>query len=323
MELQSKIYVAGIDNIIGMAVFDALRRKGYQHVVTSSSVELDLTNKTKVVAFFKEQRPEYVFFAASKMGGIQANIDYPVDFMYDNLLMECNVIDTAYHSGVERLLYLASSCIYPRECPQPIKEAYLLTGPLEKTNEYYALARIAGVKLCEAYNKQFKTHFVPCMLANIYGPGDEIDLQKSHVIPALIKKFHDAVLHKKDHVVVWGTGKPWREFLYTDDLGEACVHIMLEYEDNNIINVGTGTDISIFDLAKLVAVVVGFSGKIIFDSTKPDGTSRKLLDVSKLKGLGWFPSVSMKEGLQETFTWYLKNSMVSLSNNYASKQLKV
>jgi len=265
---------------------------------------LDLRDQTAVNEFFKKEQPEYVFLAAAKVGGILANNTYPVDFLRDNLLIQTNVIDAAYRYGSRKLLFLGSSCIYPKFAPQPIKEEYLLTGELEPTNEPYAIAKIAGIKLCQAYNRQYGTNFISVMPTNLYGPGDNFDLETSHVIPALIRKFHEAKIKGKDQVVVWGSGKPFREFLHVDDLADACLFLMHNYNSSEIINIGTGKDLSIAELAYLIKDIIEYDGNIIFDTSKPDGTPRKLLDVSKLFNMGWKPKISLEEGIRSTYSWY-------------------
>ena len=257
--------------------------------------------------FFEKEKPEYVFLAAAKVGGIKANDDYPADFIFQNLQIQNNIIHNAYKNGVKKLLFLGSSCIYPRDCAQPIKEDYLMTGPLEKTNDAYAIAKIAGIKMCQAYNKQYGTKFISVMPTNLYGPNDNFDLESSHVLPALLRKFHDAKVENKNEVVMWGTGSPMREFLYVDDLADACVHLMNVYDGDEIVNIGTGEDIKIIDLANLIKKTVGFEGQISKDETKPDGTPRKLLDVSRLHSLGWQHKTSLEKGLKKTYEWFLKN----------------
>ena len=316
MNKAAKIYVAGHRGLVGSAIVRCLKRLGYQNIITRTHNELDLKDQRAVAAFFTSERPSFVFLAAAKVGGIYANNTYPADFIYDNLVIEGNVIHSAYVSGVERLLFLGSSCIYPKFAPQPMKEEALLTGPLEPTNEPYAIAKIAGIKLCESYNRQYDTDFRSVMPTNLYGPGDNFHPLDSHVIPALIRRFHEAKVMGKREVVVWGTGRVRREFLYVDDLAEACVFVMnLEKEQYRSatdmmcshLNVGTGDDLTIEELARLIQEVVGFEGTLAFDSSKPDGTPRKLLDISKLKGLGWSPKTSLREGLLKTYEWFLEN----------------
>lgn len=304
MEKGAKVYVAGHQGLVGSAILRKLTSEGYSNIVTRSFQELDLRDQTAVNEFFKKEQPEYVFLAAAKVGGILANNTYPVDFLRDNLLIQTNVIDAAYRYGSRKLLFLGSSCIYPKFAPQPIKEKYLLTGELEPTNEPYAIAKIAGIKLCQAYNRQYQTNFISVMPTNLYGPGDNFDLETSHVIPALIRKFHEAKIKGKDQVVVWGSGKPFREFLHVDDLADACLFLMSNYNSSEIINIGTGKDLSIAELAYLIKDIVGYDGNIIFDTSKPDGTPRKLLDVSKLFNMGWKPRITLEEGIRSTYSWY-------------------
>ncbi|MCB1902770.1 MAG: GDP-L-fucose synthase [Gammaproteobacteria bacterium] len=308
MEKDAKIYVAGHRGLVGSAIVRQLRKAGYQNLLLRTRVELDLTSQAEVRDFFRSETPDYVFLAAAKVGGIHANDTYPADFIVDNLAIELNVIRAAYKNRVKRLLFLGSSCIYPRDCPQPIKEEYLLTGPLEPTNEPYAVAKIAGIKMCEAYNRQYGTQFVSVMPTNLYGPNDNFDLENSHVLPALIRKFHEAKARAEAKVVVWGTGSPRREFLYVEDMAEACVFVMNRDGCTDMVNIGVGEDIRIGELARLVGEVVGFEGEIVFDSTKPDGTPQKLLDVGRLKSLGWSAQTGLREGIGETYRWYLEHS---------------
>jgi GDP-L-fucose synthase len=305
MNLDSKVFVAGSRGLVGSAIVRRLGVLGYTNVVTKTRAELNLQNEAAVSAFFSSERPEYVFLAAAKVGGILANSTYPADFLRDNLAIQNNVIDAAYRHGVAKLQFLGSSCIYPKLAPQPIKEEYLLTGPLEPTNEWYAIAKIAGIKLCQAYRQQYGFHAISLMPTNLYGPGDNFDLQNSHVLPALIRKFHEAKVEGRREVVVWGSGAPRREFLHVDDLASAAVHLMLNYDEPEIVNVGTGEDITIADLARLVQRTVGFDGQLVFDSTKPDGTPRKLLDVSRLSALGWRAEIGIEEGVASTYGWFL------------------
>lgn len=320
MEKHSKIYVAGHRGLVGSALMRQLTAQGYTNLITRTHTELDLTNQAATQAFFETERPEYVFLAAAKVGGILANSSYPADFIYQNLMIQTNVIHSAYLAGVRRLLFLGSSCIYPRDCPQPIKEEYLLTGPLEPTNRPYALAKIAGIEQCWSYNRQYGTRFFSVMPTNLYGPGDNYDLQTSHVIPALIRKFHEAKLHQDENVVIWGTGTPRREFLFSEDMAEACVFLM-NLRDHQLdpvlgsingdetaplINVGMGEDLSIQELAELVREVVGFEGEIVYDANKPDGTPRKLLLTERLNSLGWKPSVSLRQGLQLAYEDFVR-----------------
>lgn len=303
----AKVYVAGHSGLVGSAIIRALRRYGFSNVVTRSRSDLDLRDRETVRRMFDAERPEYVYLAAAKVGGIQANANYPVDFLEDNLYIELNVISAAHAFGVKKLLFLGSSCIYPRLAPQPIREQYLLTGALEPTNEPYAIAKIAGVELVQAYRRQYGAHFISVMPTNLYGPGDNFDLETSHVLPALIRKMHEAKVRGDRTVTVWGTGTPRREFLHVDDLAEACVFLMDHYDDSVPINVGTGDDVSILQLAELVRDVVGFHGEIVFDSSKPDGTPRKLLDVSRITSLGWKPTISLRQGIEMTYRWYLSH----------------
>lgn len=301
MQLDAKIYIAGHRGMVGSAILRNLEAKGYSNILTRTSQELDLLDQNLVFAFLQEEKPDYIFLAAAKVGGIHANNTYRADFIYQNLAIESNLIHGAHLAGVKRLCFLGSSCIYPRDCPQPIKEEYLLTGPLEHTNEPYAIAKIAGIKLCESYNQQYGHQFVSVMPTNLYGPNDNYDLANSHVLPALLRKAHEAKERGDSDLVIWGTGTPKREFLYVDDMAAACVFLM----ENNIIeglfNVGTGIDVTIRELAQTVMDVVGFKGGVVFDATKPDGTPRKLLDVSRLKEIGWQSEVSLKEGIALTY----------------------
>jgi GDP-L-fucose synthase len=303
---ESKVYIAGHRGLVGSAIVRRLKSEGYQNLLTPARNDLDLTDREAVDGFFEAERPEYIFLAAAKVGGILANKSYPVDFLQENLYIEFNTIRAAHRIGAKKLLFLGSSCIYPKFASQPIKEAELLTGTLEPTNQPYAIAKIAGIELCQAYNSQYGTEFVSVMPTNLYGPGDSFDLQNSHVLPALIRKFHEAKEQAKPNVVVWGTGTPLREFLYVDDLADACLYLMQRYSGSEIINVGVGRDISIGELAGIVREVVGYTGEIVYDVTKPDGTPRKLLDVSKLSSLGWKPRTPLREGIERTYAWYLQ-----------------
>jgi GDP-L-fucose synthase len=301
MKLDAKIYIAGHRGMVGSAILRNLEAKGYSNILTRTSQELDLLDQNLVFSFLQEEKPDYIFLAAAKVGGIHANNTYRADFIYQNLAIESNLIHGAHLAGVKRLCFLGSSCIYPRDCPQPIKEEYLLTGPLEQTNEPYAIAKIAGIKLCESYNQQYGHQFVSVMPTNLYGPNDNYDLDNSHVLPALLRKAHEGKVRGDSDLVIWGTGTPKREFLYVDDMAAACVFLM----ENNIIeglfNVGMGVDVSIRELAQTIMDVVGFKGGVVFDATKPDGTPRKLLDVSRLKEIGWQSEVSLKEGIALTY----------------------
>jgi GDP-L-fucose synthase len=301
MDKDASIYVAGHRGMVGSAIVRRLAAGGYTRIVRKTRAELDLLDQRAVAAFLHDARPDYVFAAAAKVGGIHANSRYPADFLHQNLVIESNLIHGAHAADVDRLMFLGSSCIYPRECPQPIREEYLLTGPLEPTNEPYAIAKIAGIKLCESYNRQHGRRYVSVMPANLYGPNDNYDLANSHVLPALLRKAYEAALRGDSEYVVWGTGTPRREFLYVDDLADACVHLMEIGYDGPLLNVGTGTDLTIRELAELVMKEVGFRGTIRFDSSKPDGTPRKLLDVSRLAALGWQAATGLQDGIRRTF----------------------
>ena len=301
----AQIFVAGHRGMVGSAIVRELRKRGYKNIHTRTHDELDLTNQSAVSAFLQQHTPDYLFLAAAKVGGIHANNVYRGEFLYQNLMIEANVIHAAYQAGVQRLLFLGSSCIYPRDCPQPIREEYLLTGPLEATNEPYAIAKIAGLKLCESYNRQYGTRYVAAMPTNLYGPNDNYDLANSHVLPALIRKAHEAKHRGDKQLVVWGSGTPRREFLYVDDLAEACVFLMENDVVDGLINVGTGVDVTIADLAAMVMAVVGLQAELILDSTKPDGTPRKLLDVSRLAALGWQAKTSLRDGITAAYADFL------------------
>ncbi|MCW9057750.1 MAG: GDP-L-fucose synthase [Gammaproteobacteria bacterium] len=307
MNKDAKIYIAGHRGLVGGAILRRLRADGFTNLLTATSRELDLREQAAVRALFAEHKPEYVFLAAAKVGGILANDTYPAEFLYDNLMMEANVIDAAYRNGVQKLLFLGSTCIYPRMAPQPLKEKYLLTGPLESTNEWYAVAKIAGIKLCQAYQRQYGARFISAMPTNLYGPGDNFDLEKSHVMPALIRKFHEAKVSGAPTVTVWGSGKPLREFLHVDDCAAACLFLMEQYEGNEIVNIGFGSDISIADLAGLVKQAVGYEGEIVYDSSKPDGTPRKLVDTGRITSLGWKPRIGLEEGIRDAYAWFLEH----------------
>lgn len=307
MESTAKIYVAGHNGLVGSAIVRALNAQGYQNLVVRSSRELDLTRQADVEAFFEAEQPEYVFLAAARVGGIQANNTYRGEFIYANLMIEANVIHSAYRSGVEKLLFLGSSCIYPKLCPQPMKEEHLLTGFLEPTNEPYAIAKIAGLKLCENYYRQYGANFISAMPTNLYGINDNFDLANSHVLPALMRKFHEAKLAGEPTVTVWGTGTPLREFLYVDDLADALVFVMNNYNEMAFVNVGTGKEVSIRELATTMKDVVGFEGELVFDTSKPDGTPRKLLDVSRLREAGWEAQTSLKDGIETMYAWFVEN----------------
>ncbi len=308
MNKANKIFVAGGQSgLVGTAIVRSLKVQGFTNIIVKTRKQLDLLQANQVEAFFKKERPEYVFLAAALVGGIMANKTRKADFIYDNLLIQNNVIHYSWKYGVKKLLFLGSSCIYPKLAAQPIKESYFMTGPLEETNDAYAVAKIAGIKMCQSYNDQYKTNFVSVMPTNLYGPNDNFDLQSSHVLPALIRKFHEAKIGHKKAVVLWGTGNVYREFLYVDDMASACVFLMKNYNSSEIINIGTGKDLKIRELAQLVKMIVGFSGKIIWDSSKPDGTPKKQLDVSKLFKLGWKPRISLEEGIKKEYEWFLEN----------------
>lgn len=302
----SKIYVAGHNGLVGSAIMRKLESEGYTNIITRRFEELDLTDQKATREFFEKERPEYVFLAAAKVGGIHANNTYPADFIYINLMIECNVIKAAHEFGVKKLLFLGSSCIYPKMAPQPIKEEYLLSGYLEETNEAYALAKISGLKMCQYFNKQYGTNFISVMPTNLYGPNDNFDLNTSHVLPALIRKFHEAKTSNAPYVEIWGTGKPRREFLYVDDLADACLFLMKNYSGNDFFNIGTGEDVTIKELAELIGEVVGYKGELRFDTSKPDGTPRKLLDVSRIHRIGWRHKIELKKGLEMTYEWFVQ-----------------
>lgn len=331
MELDSKIYVAGHKGLVGSAIHRKLKEKGYGNIIGRTREELDLERQAEVESFFQEQRPEYVFLAAARVGGIWANNSFPAEFIYSNIMVQTNVIHSAYRNGVKKLLFLGSSCIYPKDCPQPMKEEYLLTGPLEPTNEPYAVAKIAGILTCQSYYRQYGANYISVMPTNLFGANDNFDLETSHVIPALIRKFHLAKLavngdwegiqrdeacyghipqdiRKSQSVIIWGTGSPRREFLHVEDVADACVFLMNHYDDSEIINIGCGQDVSIAELAMLVKDIVGYSGEIEYDTEKPDGTPQKLLDVEKLKALGWEPKLSLEEGIRQTYAWYCQKT---------------
>lgn len=309
MEKNAKIYVAGHRGMVGSAIVRALKNQGYTNIITRTSKELDLRRQIDVEEFFASEKPDYVFLAAAKVGGILANNEAPADFMYDNMILEMNVIHEAYKNNVKKLMFLGSSCIYPRMAPQPMKEDCLLTSELEKTNEAYALAKISGLKYCEYLNRQYNTDFISVMPTNLYGPNDNYHPEHSHVLPALIRRFHEAKENNLNEVVIWGTGTPLREFLYVDDLADACVYLMNTYSGNETVNLGTGKELSIKELAELVKKVVGFKGNITFDTTKPDGTPRKLLDVSKLEKLGWKYKTELEDGIKLAYEDFLNNDM--------------
>jgi len=305
MDKNAKIFVTGHRGMVGSALVRRLQQGGYADVLTAGRAELDLLDQKAVTAFLDDHKPDYIFIAAAKVGGIQANNVYRADFLYQNLMIEANLIHGAHLADVQRLMFLGSSCIYPRDCPQPIKEDYLLTGPLEQTNEPYAIAKIAGIKLAESYNRQYGRQYISAMPTNLYGPNDNYDLANSHVLPALLRKAHEAKQRGDAEYVVWGSGTPRREFLYVDDLADACVYLMEQGYDGPLVNIGTGEDVTIRELAETVMQVIGFEGRIVFDSSKPDGTPRKLLDVSRLAGLGWRATTPLREGVQRAYSAYL------------------
>ena len=297
MDKNDKIYIAGHRGMVGSAIHRRLRKEGFENFIFRTSDELDLREQRAVADFFAREKPAYVFLAAAKVGGILANNTYRAEFLYDNLMIQSNVIENSYRQGVKKLLFLGSSCIYPRLAPQPLKEDYLLTGLLEDTNEPYAIAKIAGIKMCDAYRRQYGCNFISVMPTNLYGPNDNYDLKNSHVLPALLRKFHEAKMNDEPEVTVWGSGTPRREFLHADDMADACVYLMKHYNEEGLINIGVGEDLTIKELAGMIKEITGYNGKIIFDTSKPDGTPRKLLDVSKLSALGWKASISLKQGI--------------------------
>jgi len=308
MNITDKIYIAGHNGLVGSAIHRNLMNNGYDDIIVKNRTEVDLTNSSQVESFFKNSQPEYVFLAAAKVGGIYANNTYPADFIRDNLLIQLNIIDAAYRFKTKKVVFLGSSCIYPKMAAQPIKEEYLLTGDLEPTNDAYAIAKIAGIKMIQAYKRQYGFNGINLMPTNLYGPGDNFDLENSHVLPALLRKFHEAKMNGDSTVTVWGSGKPYREFLYVDDLADAAVYLMQNYDDADIVNVGTGQDVTIAQLADIIKQTVGFNGDIIYDASKPDGTPRKLLDVSKINKLGWKAKISLEEGVKKTYDWYLNQA---------------
>ncbi len=307
MNFNDRIYVAGHNGLVGSAIVRHLQKEGYRYIITANSADLDLRDQHEVKKFFQKEKPQFVFMAAAKVGGIMANKTFGGEFIYDNLSVQNNVIHEAYKSGVEKLLFLGSSCIYPKLAPQPIKESYLMTGELEPTNSPYAIAKIAGIEMCKAYNTQYGTKFVSVMPTNLYGPGDNYDLQNAHVLPSLIRKFHEAKINNEKAVMVWGTGKPRREFLHADDAAAACFFIMKNYDDSSIVNIGCGEDHSIKEMAEEIKKITGFAGDIIFDTSKPDGTMQKLLDVTKMTNLGWKYSIDLNTGLQSTYKDFSTN----------------
>jgi GDP-L-fucose synthase len=312
MNKAAKIYVAGHRGMVGSAITRLLAGNGYQNILTRTHNELDLLNQEAVNEFLSVEKPDYIFIAAAKVGGIQANNIYRADFIYQNLMIECNLIHGAYQAGIKQLTSLGSSCIYPRNCPQPIKEEYLLTGPLEQTNEPYALAKIAGIKLCENYNRQYGTQFISLMPTNLYGPGDNYDLNNSHVLPALIRKAHEAKIRNDSQLIIWGSGNPRREFMHVDDLARASIMLMEQNYDGPFVNIGCGSDLTIKELAQEVVSVVGFKGQLQFDTSKPDGTPQKLLDVQKINQLGWKAEIALRPGIQDAYSWFLQHIAPSL-----------
>jgi len=306
MELNARIFVAGHNGMVGSAIVRKLKQFGYTNIITADRNQLNLISQSDVNSFFNITCPEYVFLCAAKVGGIKANNEMKGDFIYENIMIQSNIIKSSKDYNVKKLIFLGSSCIYPKMSPQPIKEEYLLTGSLEPTNDAYAIAKIAGIKMCQSFNQQYGTNFISVMPTNLYGPNDNYDLNNSHVLPAMIRKFHEAKLEGKDKVEIWGTGTPMREFLYVDDLADACHHLMLNYNESEVVNIGTGVDITIKDLALTIKEVVDFRGDIYFNTDMPDGTPRKLLDVSKLKGLGWEYKISLREGIEKTYKDYVK-----------------
>jgi len=307
LEKDSRIYVAGHTGMVGSAIVRCLKSKGYNNIISRTHGELDLTNQASTEKFFRDEKPEYVFLAAAKVGGIHANSNYPADFIMENMLIECNIIKSAHANSVKKLMLLGSSCIYPKMCPQPIKEEYLLTGELEPTNEAYALAKISGIKMCQSYNKQYGTKYISVMPASLYGINDRFDINNSHVIPSMIIKIDSAKKTNRPFVELWGTGTPLREFLYVDDMADACLSLMKTYEGNDFINIGSGQEISIRNLAETIKKVVGYQGEILFDASKPDGTPRRVLDNTKICATGWNPKVEMEEGISREYDYYLNH----------------
>ncbi len=305
MEYKSRIYVAGHTGMVGSAIVRCLQKNGFENIIKRTHKALDLTNQAATEKFFKREKPEFVFLAAAKVGGIHANETYPADFIMENMLMECNAIQSAFRNNVKKLLFLGSSCIYPKMCPQPIKEEYLLTGPLEPTNEAYALAKISGIKMCRFYNRQYKTRYISAMPASLYGIYDRFDTENSHVIPSMIMKIHKAKTEGRPIVELWGTGSPLREFLYVDDMAEACLYLMHKYESSELINIGSGQEISIRELAGIIQKVVGYNGEVVFNPQKPDGTPRRVLDNSMILATGWKPQVEMEQGIRREYEYYM------------------
>lgn len=306
MNKDSKIYVAGHNGMVGSAIVRRLQKNGYENILCKSHSELDLTNQALTDEFFSDEQPDFVFIAAARVGGIHANNSFPADFIMENMLIECNLLKSAFKYGVKKLLFLGSSCIYPKLCPQPIKEEYLLTGELEPTNEAYALAKISGIKMCQSYNRQYGTRFISAMPASLYGVNDRFNINNSHVIPSMIIKFHEAKMNNKPYVELWGTGNPLREFLYVDDMADACLYLMQNYEGNEFVNIGSGKEISIRNLAETLKQVTEYTGELVFDTTKPDGTPRRVLDNAKIHKTGWVPQIDMEEGLRREYEYYLK-----------------
>ena len=311
MKINSRIYVAGHRGLVGSAIYRLLKKRGFENLITRTHSELELMDAVAVQNFFEETKPEFVFLAAAKVGGIHANSTYPADFMRENLVVQTNVIHESWRNGVEKLMFLGSSCIYPKLCPQPISEESLLTGELEPTNEAYALAKIAGIKTCQSYNQQYGTNFISAMPTNLYGINDNFHPENSHVLPALIRRFHEAKLADSESISIWGTGNPRREFLHSDDLADAVLFLMENYNDSEIVNVGCGEDQTISALAETICEVVGYSGSLAFDSTRPDGTPQKVLDISKIRALGWTPEILLKKGLEQVYQWYLSQDISS------------
>ena len=311
MKINSRIYVAGHRGLAGSAINRALKKRGFKNIITRTHLELELLDAVAVKNFFKETKPEYVFLAAAKVGGIHANSTYPAEFMRENLVVQTNVIHESWRNGVEKLMFLGSSCIYPKLCPQPISEESLLTGKLESTNEAYAIAKIAGIKTCQSYNQQYGTNFISAMPTNLYGINDNFHSVNSHVLPALIRRFHETKLANADSISIWGTGSPKREFLHSDDLADAVLFLMENYNDTEIVNIGSGEDQTIKELAETIQEVVGYPGRLVFDPTRPDGTQQKILDISKIDSLGWQPSINLKEGLKQVYQWYCAHNNFS------------
>lgn len=308
MEKDARIYVAGHTGLLGSAIIRRLKDNGYADIITKAHSDLDLTRQAEVEIFFKTEKPQYIILAAAKVGGIQANISYPAQFLYENLQIQSNIIHSSYLNGVKKLLFFGSACSYPVNSPQPMREEYLLSGRPEATNEAYAVAKISGIKMCQAYNRQYGTNFICAIPANIYGPNDNFNPRDSHVIPALLKRFHEAKIKKEPSVIIWGTGRPLREFIYADDVASACVFLMRHYNSSEVINIGTGEEVSIAGLARLIKETVGFGGEIVFAPSRPDGAPRKVLDIAKLKNLGWEAETALKEGIEKTYQWYVNQA---------------